>query len=54
MDLYIWLPSLVDACSILCMLYQDLLLEVQHRLHSEHDKDILLWFDHVVQCSPVE
>lgn len=50
-DVYIWLPSLVNAYNVLCMLCQSHQWEVQHRLRSEHDK---IFFNGLItSCSAV-
>lgn len=50
-DVYILLPSLVNAYSVLCMLCQNCFWEVQHRLHSEHDK--IFFYGLITSCSAV-
>ncbi len=50
-EVYIWLPSLVNAYSILCMLCQNCFREVQHRLHSQHDK--IFFYGLITSCSAV-
>lgn len=50
-DVDIWLPSLVNAYSILCMLCQKYFWEVQHCLHSEHDK--ISFYRLIKSCSAV-